>query len=72
LEEMGIEPYVEYGHTLKVPLSNSEGGPKGLLCFTRVSQRKWVYRVERYDTSEDCGQEDLATDKAADSLEVGS
>lgn len=46
LQEEGIVPQVEHGHTLKIPLSSNQGGPVGRLYFTRVSEDRWVYFVD--------------------------
>jgi len=48
LEEEGIQPSIEYGHTLKVPIPGEHGQPDANLCFTRVSQEQWVYLVDRH------------------------
>jgi hypothetical protein len=46
LKEAGIDPQFEHGHTLRVPLSGSKGGAVGYLCFTRVSEDRWIYFVD--------------------------
>jgi len=43
LQEAGMEPVAEYGHTLRIPLSRTQGS--GSLCCTRVADDKWVYHV---------------------------
>jgi len=44
LEEAGIHPVLEQGHTLKVPVSSKSG--KRQLCFTRVAEDRWVYFMD--------------------------
>jgi hypothetical protein len=46
LEEAGIRPVREFGHTLKIPLSRGKGGSGACLCFTRVGEDRWVYYVD--------------------------
>ena len=47
LEEVGIQPVKEYGHTLKIPLSSSERASDTSVCFTRVAEDCWVYYVDK-------------------------
>ena len=44
LDESGITPSTEYGHTLRTPLSSRPG--IGFLCVTRVALNRWAISVE--------------------------
>ena len=47
LEEAGIEPVVEYGHTLKILLSTHDRASATSLCFTRIAEDRWVYYLDK-------------------------
>ena len=47
LEEAGIHPITESGHTLKLPLSSRRNQVDAWICFTRVAPDRWVYYLDR-------------------------